>query len=157
MSWKYYEEFGESDLQSAAVRMVSRVDWYPEGESMTRQEFAEECDINVLMSRYEKTGMLPVNERAPPMYVDFSAVPDFQTGMQLMIDAEEAFMRLPAKVRKEFDNDPLRFVEYAQDGDNLEKLREWGLAEPEKAPDAPMRVEVVNPAPTADPKPAGSS
>ena len=112
--------------------------------SLTRQEFSDECDINGIMKKYEKTGMLPVNG-AQPSYVDFTAVPsDLQEAMRVMMDAETAFMSLPASVRKEFDNDALRFVEYAQNGDNLEQLREWGLAEPEKAPEAPMRVEVVN-------------
>ena len=125
--------------------------------SLTRQEFADECDINGIMAKYEKTGMLPVNG-AQPSYVDFTAVPsDLQEAMRVMMDAETAFMSLPANVRKEFDNDALRFVEFAQDGDNLEQLREWGLAEPEKAPDAPMRVEVVNPPEVPPAKPVSSS
>lgn len=118
--------------------------------SMARQEFADECDINGIMAKYEKTGMLPVNG-AQASYVDFTAVPsDLQEAMRVMMDADAAFMSLPASVRKEFENDALRFVEYAQDGANLEQLRQWGLAEPEKAPAAPMRVEVVN-APAVSP------
>lgn len=124
--------------------------------SMTRQEFADECDINGIMAKYEKTGMLPVNG-SQPSYVDFTSVPsDLQEALRVMIDAEAAFMSLPATVRKEFDNDPLRFVEYAQDGSHLEQLRAWGLAEPEKAPDAPMRVEVVNSPEVPPAKPVSS-
>lgn len=116
--------------------------------SMTRGEFQEECDVNAIMQRYENTpGGWPF---APPVenYVDFTAVPNnLQEAMSMMMAADEAFMRLPAKVRGEFDNDPLRFAEYAADARNLPRLREYGLAEPEKVPDPPMRVEVVNPAP----------
>lgn len=114
--------------------------------SRTRQEFADECDVNKLMARYQKVGVWPLPPVGrEPRYLDLGEVPDFQTAMQMMIDAENAFMRLPALTRREFDNDPMRFVEFAQNKDNLPKLREWGLAAPEKAPDAPMRVEVVNP------------
>lgn len=125
-----------------------------EGPSMTRQEFAEESDINTLMARYEKTGIFPGQmNAAEPRYLDLTGMPDFQEAMHMLIAAEEAFMSLPATVRRDFDNDPGKFVAFAEDRENLPKLREWGLAPPEPVPDAPMRVEVVNPAP---PGPDGS-
>lgn len=117
----------------------------PVGEvSMTRQEFKDECDLNVLMARYEKAGANPVMANAVPRYLDLADVPDFQEAMNLVIEAQRAFMSLPAVVRREFDNDPGKFVEFAEREENLPKLREWGLAAPEKTPDAPLRVEVVN-------------
>lgn len=154
MSLKYMEMNGvDEELHSMfdpnRIDVVSDNSHPDTGEilpSMTRQEFSEECDINVIMARYEKTGMLPVNANSEPRYVDFSQSPaDLQEAMRVMIDAEAAFMSLPASVRKEFDNDAMRFVKFAEDGDNLAKLREWKLAPPEKAPEPPMRVEVVNP------------
>lgn len=117
--------------------------------SLTRQEFAEECDINNIMDKYKTTGALTHINSQSPRYFDFSEAPDFASALTLLKDAEEAFLRVPSKVRAEFDNDPVKFVAYAEDAENLPKLREWGLAPPEKAPDAPMRVEVVNP-PLAD-------
>lgn len=115
------------------------------GLSVTRQEFKAECDINTIMARYYKTGVISHMATSQPRFIDFEEIPDFQSAMNMMIEAESAFMSLPATVRKEFDNDPAAFVQYASDKENLPKLREWGLAPPEKAPDAPMRVEVVNP------------
>nr|AVQ10258.1 portal protein [Gokushovirinae environmental samples] len=147
MSHQYFLEHGEcGEVYSARNPLTIQVDADVSGVSMTRQEFTEECDINAIMARYEKHGVWPMKPNDyVPMYVDFTTMPDnLQSAMLQMMDAEEAFMRLPAVVRKEFDNDPLRFVEYASDGNNIEQLRAWGLAEPEKAPDAPMRVEVVN-------------
>lgn len=131
-----------------------RVTAHIEGPSATRQEFVDECDVNRLMAQYERTGVWPLRPTgAEPRYLDLSDVPDFQSAMQLMIDAEAAFMSLPATVRRDFDNDAGKFVAFAEDGENLPKLREWGLAPPEKAPDAPMRVEVVNPPEPDLPKP----
>lgn len=127
----------------AACRPHERVQVSFGDKSRTRQEFKKECDVNEIMRRFKVTGVMPVGN-ATPRYLDCSAVPNFQDAMQILIDAENAFMRLPALVRKEFDNDPQAFVAFAQDGANLGKLREWGLAEPEKAPDGPMKVEVVN-------------
>lgn len=132
----------------AAVRPHERVQTKVSGMSRTRQEFKDECNINVIMKKYEKTGVISHTSNRQPRYVDFGdGVPDFHTAMNMMVEAEAAFMTLPAAVRKRFENDPASFVEYASDEKNIAQLREWGLAAPEKAPDAPMRVEVVNPAP----------
>lgn len=116
-------------------------------KSLTRSEFAEECDINVLMSRYEKTGDVSafMNNVKTPQYLDLSVVPDFQTALHVLRDAQLAFDALPAQVRFEFNNSPEEFVAFASDPENLSQMRTWGLAPPEKLPDAPMRVEVVNP------------
>lgn len=127
---------------------------YPEGESMTRQEFAEECDINYLIDRYEKVGVISHMNATPPQFLDVSEVPDLLEAQRILAAAGEAFMTLPAKVRREFDNDATQFVMFAQDPANVAKMREWGLAAPEKAPEPPMRVEVVNPAPPAPDVPA---
>lgn len=124
-------------------RKHARVQFVPEGPSRTRQEFAADADINTIMARYKKTGMLPQDQRQP-VYVDNWDAPDLMTAMNVLNMAQDAFLRLPAKVRKEFDHDPVEFVKFAENPENIGKLREWGLADPEKAPDAPMRVEVVN-------------
>lgn len=112
--------------------------------SRTRQEFASECDVNVLMKRYEKTGVLPQFMQREPRYLDVSEVPQFHEAMDLMVQASASFARLPANVRKEFDNDPEKFVSFAQDRENLDRMREWGLAPPAEPEAAPMRVEVVS-------------
>ena len=83
--------------------------------SRTRQEFQDECDINVIMKRYEKTGVITHYSKREPQYVDFSDVPDFHTAMNVMQDAEAAFMTLPASVRKRFENDPQEFVKFASE------------------------------------------
>lgn len=117
-------------------------------EGVTRQEFADEADVNVLMARFEKTGQLPsVVGTNAPAYLDVSDVPDLMTALQVVEQAKAAFMTLPAKTRAEFENDPMRFVEFAENPENLERMREWGLAPPAEAPAAPMKVEVVNPPP----------
>ena len=125
---------------------------------MTRQEFADECDVNALMARYEKTGIWPMPLReVEPRYFDASEVPNFHEAMEFMIAAETAFMSLPAVVRKEFDNDPEKFVEFGSKPENIGRMREWGLAPPEAAPEPPMRVEVVNPPSSSPAKPESAT
>lgn len=99
-------------------------------DGMTRQEFKDECDINVLLAHYERTGQFFHLNGGTPQYLDVSEVPDFAGALAIVEKAREAFMQLPAKARAEFDNDPGKFVAYAEDPANLPRMREWGLAPP---------------------------
>lgn len=121
--------------------------------SLTRQEFADECDINILMDRYEKTGMISHVNPRNPQYLDLSDVPDLQTAHQVIQNAATEFMALPAKVRREFDNDPMEFVKFAMNPDNIDKMREWGLAppKPEAAPPPATPKASVAAAPGSSP------
>ena len=133
------------------------VDCEEANDGKTRQEFRDESDINTLMKRYETTGIPPwVDDTGERRFLDVSDVPDFQSAMQIVIDAENAFMALSAQVRKEFENDPgnfLRYVEQAgSDEEKAKRLREWGLLKPVEAPPAPQEVRVVS-MPEAAPEP----
>lgn len=123
-------------------------------DGLTRQEFADETDINVLMSRYEK-GLTMPNPQRPPDYFDAADLPvDFQEAMNMVIAAEDAFMALPATARRDLGNDPAQFVAFASDPKNIDRMREWGLAPPAEAPPAPLSVRVIPDAeaPPAPPK-----
>lgn len=128
------------------------------GPSMTRQEFAADCDINVLMDRYQNEDIGAIMRRSTePVYVDFYDMPsDLMGTLQLVQDAENAFMTLPAQVRREFDNDPIRFVDFASDPGNLDQMRNWGLAPP--APVPPPAPTPAAAAPSATPTaPSGAA
>lgn len=122
------------------------LDW---GPSLTRQEFADECDINVIMATYERSGALPPINSAVAQYVDLTAIPaDYQTALDLLKEAETAFMSLPATVRREFENDPRQFVEFASDPENLPQMRTWGLAPP-LPPVEPAVLPASSPSPSS--------
>lgn len=115
----------------------------PVGPSLTRQEFAEDCDINVLMKRFENRDIGSIMRAAgEPVYADFTQAPsDLMGYMQLMQDADRAFMTLPATVRRQFDNSATEFVDFASDPSNLDQMRAWGLAPP--APVAPAPPDAM--------------
>ena len=103
-------------------------------ESVTQQCFKDECDINILLAKFAVTGQLPDNVRVP-QYVDFEEAFDFQSSMNVIRAAEEAFNAMPAEVRDRFQNDPGRFLEFANDASNYDEALKMGLAikRPEKA------------------------
>ena len=103
-------------------------------ESVTQQCFKDECDINILLAKFAVTGQLPDNVRVP-QFVDFEETFDFQSSMNVIRAAEEAFNAMPAEVRDRFQNDPGRFLEFANDASNYDEALKMGLAikRPEKA------------------------
>lgn len=112
----------------------------------TQQQFKEECDINTIVERFGLTGELPENVRVP-VDGDFTGVTDYQTALNLILEAEASFMEFPANVRERFHNDPGELVSFVSDPANLEEARKLGIARPAPTPPAPTLVSVVGPIP----------
>lgn len=100
-----------------------------EGSStLTHQSFRDECDINNIMSRFEKTGVLPEMIKSNPQYGDFSELPSYQDSLHIVLKAEEQFSALSASVRKRFHNDPSEFLDFVNDPSNVDEMVKLGLA-----------------------------
>lgn len=104
-----------------------------EENNRTKQEFAEEVDINTLLRRFNITGQLPENVRMPT-YGDFTDVYDFHTAANAIAEAREAFEQMPADVRYRFNNDPAQFVAFCDNEDNRAEAEKLGLVDPRPAP-----------------------
>lgn len=96
-------------------------------DTRTQQHMADECNINTIVKRFGLTGTVPVGVRLPE-YGDFTGVVDYQSALNAIMAADKSFNSLPAHVRKEFDNDPQVFLDFSSNPDNIEKLRDLGLA-----------------------------
>jgi len=112
-------------------------------ESKTKQAFAEECDINTIVRRFNLTGQLPDNVRAP-MYGDFEQVFDFHSAMNAVAAAGEAFDMMPADVRARFANDPAAFVDFCSNPDNRAEAIKLGLIFEEKKADVAADAAVTS-------------
>jgi len=125
-------------------------------DGRTKQSFAEESNINLIMKKYEKTGMLDHLNQHNGEYGDFIAAPDYHSAMNAIRIAGETFMSIPATVRAKFDNDPARFLAFVQDPENTEKMIEMGLARPpaKEATTPKAKTEVK---PSEKPKEASTS
>lgn len=99
--------------------------------SLAQQQFGMEVDINVMLERFGVTGQMPQGIRVPT-YGDFTQVTDFRSGLHVVMAARDEFMKLPAKLRARFENDPQQFMEFCLDEKNLAELRSLGLAVPAK-------------------------
>lgn len=108
------------------------------GPSKVQQHFKESCDLNYIMAKYARTGILPVN-RNQPQFGDFTNIKDHASALNAVMDADNAFMSLPAKIRKRFGNNPQYLLEFVNNEQNREEAIKLGLIpEPEDA--VPQRL-----------------
>lgn len=115
------------------------------GESdLVQRQFKDECDVNNIMRKYQKTGLLNHVNQYQGNYGHFTDTPTFQEAFQKVADANEMFMTLPSSVREKFAHDPGLFLEYVDNPDNEEGMRELGL----------LPRELNTPPQEVDPKPA---
>lgn len=112
-------------------------------ESMTKQSHKAECDINNIMKRYQKTGVLSHVNEVQPVYGDVPAI-EYREALEAVMKAEEMFNSMPGSLRREFDNDPAQFLDFVQNEKNLDRMYELGLAV-KPTEELPVRVQVINP------------
>lgn len=98
-------------------------------KSLTNQADMESADINKIMARYEKTGVLidTLGIERKPMYGDFSEVKDYHTSLAAIRRTEAAFGLLPAAIRNRFQNDPQALINFLEDPKNDKEAVELGL------------------------------
>lgn len=103
---------------------------FPSDSLHTKQSFKDECDINLLMSRYMENGQLPNINEAAPQYLDVSEGYDYQAAMEYIAGANSLFQELPSSIRNRFENDPGAFIEFCSNENNRLELTEMGLLRP---------------------------
>lgn len=111
--------------------------------SMTQQHFADECDINNILAKFVKTGIL--ENIGPGVYADVAEAGDYLDAIETIRRADEEFSSLPSHIRKEFDNSPANFLAFVADEKNRDRAVEIGLINQPKN----QQNHTQTPAPTA--------
>lgn len=114
----------------------------------TKQDQTDSCDINKIMDRYTKTGLIPHGNPFTPEQ-GYAPDIDFHEAQNIIAHGKEIFAELDSKTRKRFDNDPGKYLDYIQDPDNQDELVKMGLAT-EKTPAEkiePAKKEEKSPSP----------
>lgn len=127
--------------------------------SMTKQSEMDACDIHNILKQYSPAGLqqLIAENTARGQYADLPDEVDFQQALNTVLEAEQAFASLPAKVRERFHNRPAEFLEFIADPSNQDEAIKLGLATDSRPlPEKVQKVEVVNPAKKPAPAPAST-
>ena len=115
--------------------------------SLTKQAFKEECDINNIMNKYQKTGAIEHLNSFGGDY-GFASDVDFTQSMLLIKKAENMFANLPSTIRAKFNNDPSQFLEYTSDENNHAEMVTLGLRDKTDDLTPPMNKNPVVEEPT---------
>ena len=122
----------------------------PGAEQLTGQCHKELCDVTNIIRQYDRNGLITHVNQATAKYGDFTNVNEFQVSLNLVNDANAAFLAIPSQIRKKFENDAGKFFEFATNPENKEALIEMGLAEaPPSAPE-PIMVKMAESAPAEE-------
>lgn len=121
------------------------------GKSLTEQHHAKACDINTIMARYLKTGLIEHISRYEPQFGDISEL-DFKKSLDTITRVESEFYELPAYVRDHYENDPSNYLAAVVTDEGLKELQslkppgqqynrdgtiDHGEEQPQKAPEKP--------------------
>lgn len=117
----------------------------------TQQQYAAECDINQIMSKYESAERFMRETQLKGAYADFSQITDYQEMQNTIKYADEAFSSLPASMRQKFKNDPNELLMFLQDPKNRAEGEKLGLINP-PPPTPPMETLKPNNDSNDDPK-----
>jgi hypothetical protein len=122
-----------------------------DGDSLTQQHFQDECDIHNIISRHDRAGLIANVNRGVAQYGDFSEVTDYGTALRTIRQAEQNFLQLPSDLRRQFNNNPGEFYQFASDPSNLDELVEMGLAEKVVESSAGLPMAEKSPSHDVDP------
>ena len=115
-------------------------------KSMTIQSDRTRSDIESILNQ----GIAAVDPRQMSFF-DVSDMPDFRGVRDAINSAYNSFDNLPAKVRKEFENDPANLIDALADPEQNDRMIELGIRE--RVDESPVvSDEPVKGAPVAAPE-----
>lgn len=101
-----------------------------EMESKVQEQFADACQTDTIIRKYNMMGINPFIAAGGSQYLDTTQIPDFVCAQNAQIKVKEYFEGLPSDIRLEFNNDPMEFAEVVSDPRNADYLREIGVLAP---------------------------
>jgi len=92
----------------------------------TEQHHKAECDVNNIIKKYDKTGLITHVSRFEAKFGDMRGV-DFKTAMDIVSSAKSEFNKLPSEIRKRFENTPEKLLEFMEKEENRDEAIKLGL------------------------------
>lgn len=123
-------------------------------KSRTKQSETEATNVNTIMRKYQKTGVIDHWNQNRPTFGDFSMSQGLHANMIAAELAQDEFMKLDAHVRKACDNEPVKLLELMTSPEGLEVLREAGMLLDPPIPKPDESAETPTPPPPEPPAPA---
>lgn len=159
MSNEFLEKYGDTPVTRELMRewcqRPGEVDKNGKPFYVTEQHHKKECDINTIIKKFDKTGLLTHVSKIEQRFGDATAL-EFKDAMDLVVGSRQMFDELPAEIRTEFDNDPGKLIEFMDDENNRPRAIELGLIReswPEAVDGIGEHVEDLDGDPSTSPTP----
>lgn len=130
---------GKSQMINEALRVTTHpvtgythVETINDDPSETQQQWAEDCDINNIMKKYNNNPAYVQGN--PGTYADVSNIPDYQGMLDTIQRADDDFMKLTAQTRARFNNSPHELIQFLQNPNNHDEGVKLGLINPKQTP-----------------------
>lgn len=137
MSFRKYDENGVQIRKRSVIQCTQE-------EGKTEQTHVQDVDINNIIKKHGADYIKKINGLREWVYDDVTGN-DFQESMNAIIKARETFADVPLQIRKQFDHDPIKMLDFVRNPANADRLVEMGLAHPPPPADKPIEVVVTNP------------
>jgi len=122
------------------------------GPGLTKQSMAKDTDINLIMAKYQRTGLVSFVNENQGEYMEAPEM-DFHQAIDYIAKSKELFEEMPSNLRKRFNNDPGEFLDFVHDANNADEMVKLGLAKrtPEVPSPAPAEPAVTTPEVVTEP------
>ncbi|AXH73969.1 MAG: internal scaffolding protein [Microviridae sp.] len=142
-AYKVYRSLGEVWLDKAGNECFFRDDGtiscrtVNDEPTLTIQSERDKCDLNIIKTIYDRTGVMNNVRTDAPRYGDFSSSDDYHSMVLRAQEAQDDFMQLPADLRARFSNDPGKLIEFVRNPNNaLEAVKLGLMTSPGDSPQA---------------------
>lgn len=93
----------------------------------TKQSFKAQVNINNIVAKYQRTGMLEHVRQNPGVFADVSSIGDYHGMVSKIRTAKESFERLTSDLRSRFNDDPAELIAFVSDASNRDEAIRLGL------------------------------
>lgn len=92
----------------------------------TEQNHKKECDINEIIKKYDRTGLIVHTQDLEAKFGDVTGV-EFQKMQNIVAESKSKFEQFPVHIKKRFDNDVGKLLEFMEYEGNRDEAIELGL------------------------------
>jgi len=100
----------------------------------TEQSHMKECDVNLILKRFDKTGLITHVQKMEARFGDVTGM-EFKEMQDRVAEAKSVFAELPSKVRARFDNNVEKLLEFMEHPENRDEAIKLGLIDKQTAPE----------------------
>lgn len=101
---------------------------------LTEQHHRDQCDVNKIIEKYDKTGLISHINKVEAKFGDMTGM-DFKEAMDKVTGMTSMFNDLPSNIRKRFGNSPEQLLQFMSDSKNRDEAIKLGLIDARWTPE----------------------